>query len=50
MLAKTHPLKQWDVARELRRRIKTRFDREGLRSPYPHRVVITRPAATGGGN
>jgi small-conductance mechanosensitive channel len=44
MLAKTLPLKQWDVARELRRRIKTRFDREGLRSPYPHRVVITRPA------
>jgi len=35
MLAKTLPLKQRDVARELRWRIKTRFDREGLRSPCP---------------
>ncbi len=43
MLVKTLPLKQWEVARELRRRIKARFDREGLRIPYPHRVVLTRP-------
>lgn len=50
MLAKTVPLKQWDVARELRRRIKLRFDREGIGAPHPHRVIITRPAATGGGN
>jgi small conductance mechanosensitive channel len=48
ILAKTLPLKQWEVARELRRRIKARFDREGIQTPYPHRVVITRPAATGG--
>ena len=46
MLAKTLPLKQWEVARELRRRIKLRFDQEGIQIPYPHRVVITRPAAT----
>jgi len=44
MLTKTVPFKQWEVARELRRRIKTRFDREGIRTPYPHRVIITRPA------
>jgi small-conductance mechanosensitive channel len=44
MLTKTVPSKQWEVARELRRRIKTRFDREGIRTPYPHRVIITRPA------
>jgi small-conductance mechanosensitive channel len=44
MLTKTLPLKQWEVARELRRRIKLRFDREGVRTPYPHRVIITRPA------
>lgn len=44
ILAKTLPLKQWEVARELRRRIKMRFDREGIQVPYPHRVVITRPA------
>ncbi len=43
MLAKTLPFKQWEVARELRRRIKSRFDHEGLGAPYPHRVVITRP-------
>ncbi|OGB88405.1 MAG: hypothetical protein A3H39_00670 [candidate division NC10 bacterium RIFCSPLOWO2_02_FULL_66_22] len=42
MLAKTLPLKQWEVARELRRRIKARFDREGIQIPYPHRVIITR--------
>ncbi len=50
ILAKTLPLKQWDVARELRRRIKMRFDREGIQIPYPHRVVITRPSPSGSGN
>ena len=30
LVAKTAPLKQWEVARELRRRIKDRFDAEGL--------------------
>ena len=37
--AKTLPLKQWDVARELRRRIKVRFDREGIEIPFPHQTV-----------
>lgn len=36
MNAKTLPLKQWDVARELRRRIKKRFDAEGIEIPFPH--------------
>jgi small-conductance mechanosensitive channel len=47
MLAKTLPLRQWEVARELRRRIKLRFDREGIAIPYPHHVVLTRPADAG---
>lgn len=36
MAAKTLPLKQWEVARELRRLIKNRFDAEGIEIPYPH--------------
>jgi moderate conductance mechanosensitive channel len=36
MVAKTLPLKQWDVARELRRRIKKRFDADGIEIPFPH--------------
>ena len=40
MMVKTIPLKQWDVGRELRRRIKTRFDEKGIRIPYPHRVLF----------
>ncbi|HEU0302767.1 MAG TPA: mechanosensitive ion channel family protein [Longimicrobium sp.] len=39
VMAKTLPLKQWDVARELRRRIKVRFDREGIEIPFPHQTV-----------
>jgi small conductance mechanosensitive channel len=36
MTAKTLPLKQWEVSRELRRRIKKRFDADGIEIPYPH--------------
>ncbi|BAS26966.1 mechanosensitive ion channel family protein [Limnochorda pilosa] len=32
----TLPLKQWQVGRELRRRIKKRFDAEGIEIPFPH--------------
>ncbi len=45
MMVKTVPLKQWEVARELRRRIKARFDQEGIRMPHPQRVILARPAA-----
>jgi moderate conductance mechanosensitive channel len=38
IMAKTLPLKQWDVARELRRRIKKRFDAEGIEIPFPHQT------------
>jgi small conductance mechanosensitive channel len=36
ILARTLPEKQWNVGRELRRRIKNRFDVEGIEIPYPH--------------
>lgn len=35
-MIKTQPLKQWDVGRELRRRIKIKFDEEGIEIPFPH--------------
>ncbi len=33
---KTLPLKQWDVGRELLRRIKRAFDERGIETPVPH--------------
>lgn len=43
LLATTVPLKQWDVARELRRRLKRRFDEEGIAIPFPHRTLYWGP-------
>jgi len=40
LMVKTAPLKQWDVGRELRRRIKNRFDEIGIPIPYRHPVVL----------
>jgi small conductance mechanosensitive channel len=37
---KTLPLKQWQVGRELRRRIKKAFDAKGIRIPFPQ-VEVT---------
>jgi moderate conductance mechanosensitive channel len=42
VIVKTVPLKQWEVERELWKRIKKRFDEEGVEIPYPHRVLIQR--------
>ena len=39
VLLKTAPMEQWAVARELRQRIKARFDHEGIEIPLPQRVV-----------
>jgi len=36
---KTLPIKQWEVGREFRRRIKYRFDKEGIEIPFPHRSI-----------
>jgi small conductance mechanosensitive channel len=40
VIVKTVPLKQWEVGRELRRRIKNRFDEKGISIPFPHHVLI----------
>lgn len=36
---KTAPIKQWFVGREMNRRIKNRFDAEGIEIPFPHRTL-----------
>ncbi|MBE9007079.1 mechanosensitive ion channel family protein [Fortiea sp. LEGE XX443] len=36
---KTQPLKQWDVAREYRRRLKNTFDQAGIIIPVPQQAV-----------
>lgn len=39
LMIKVRAGRQWELARELRVRIKRRFDEEGIRAPYPQRVV-----------
>jgi moderate conductance mechanosensitive channel len=48
MRIKTVPLKQWQVGREFRRRIKKAFDRHKIEIPFPQRVVTTRVVQAGG--
>ncbi len=36
ILAETKPIRQWALAGELRRRLKARFDAEGIEIPWPH--------------
>ena len=40
IVARTRPQEQWAVERELRRRIKVVFDREGIETPYPRRIMV----------
>jgi len=53
-LTKTAPAKQWEVARELRRRILMAFREAGIDIPYPQRVIHHRgdavPPAPGTGD
>ena len=46
ILVKTHPLKQWLIKRELLRRIKNRFDEEGIEIPLPYQRIYYTPDAT----
>lgn len=37
---KTYPLKQWNVMREFNRRLKIRFEKEGIEIPFPYRTLV----------
>ena len=43
---KTVPVMQWQVGREMNRRIKKRFDAEGIEIPFPHRALYFGEAST----
>lgn len=36
---KTMPVRQWDIGREFRRRLKKKFDEVDIEIPFPHRTV-----------
>ena len=42
VMVKTQPGKQWEVARELRKRILAACEREGITLPYPRQEVLVR--------
>ncbi len=39
ILGETMPIMQWEVAGELKKRLKIAFDKEGIEIPYPQRVI-----------
>jgi small conductance mechanosensitive channel len=47
VVIKTVPLEQWNVARELRQRIKATFDAHQVEIPFPQRAVWIRAAGPG---
>ena len=48
LIMKVEPAEQFAVAREIRRRLKDAFDREGIEIPFPQRTVWVRRADTAG--
>lgn len=40
VLGDTKPMRQWDVMREYRKRVKIAFDKAGIEIPYPHRTIV----------
>jgi moderate conductance mechanosensitive channel len=47
IVAKTAPMRQWEVARELRARVKAVLDAAGVAPAGPDTIVITAPAGEG---
>lgn len=45
LLVQTRPLSQWEVRRELNRRVKNRFDLEEIEIPFPQQKVWLEPQA-----
>ncbi|MDO7787274.1 mechanosensitive ion channel family protein [Desulforamulus aquiferis] len=41
VVAKTLPMRQWELERQLRKAIKESFDREGIEIPYPRKMTIS---------
>ena len=39
IIARTRPMEQWGVEREIRKKVKEAFDRENIEIPYPKRVI-----------
>jgi small conductance mechanosensitive channel len=53
VVARTKPMEQWNVERQLKRQIKERFDQLGIEIPFPHRLLLVKdgtksPLATTG--
>ena len=48
IVAKTAPMRQWEVARELRARVKAALDAAGVAPAGPDTIVITAPPASPG--
>jgi len=42
IVAKTDPMEQWGVEREIRKRVKEVFDEENIEIPYPKKVIYER--------
>ncbi|WP_310445007.1 mechanosensitive ion channel family protein [Tissierella sp.] len=40
IVAKTKPMEQWSVEREIRRMVKEAFRKENIKTPYPGRVIF----------
>lgn len=49
ILADTKPIRQWALTRELRKRLKDRFDKEDIEIPWPHTKVYFGNAPTESG-